>query len=231
MSQRHPGSRKVHHQSAAEPDDLFIARVLGLTNWARGNQQALTVGVVVLVIAVLGGLYYRSFQGQLTGQAAQQLEVIHQSIAINDTEGAKIDLATFLDRFGGTAYEGEARLVLGELYLDSGDPQQAMAVLEPLGASPRAPIDFQGAALLAVAYEQEEQWDEAESVYMTIASRSELDFQIQDALSAAARIRGARGDTAGAIELYERVLDGMEENAPNRGLYEMRIAEMQNANG
>jgi len=231
MSQRHPGARKAVHQSAAEPDDLFIARVLGLTNWARGNQQALTVGVVVLVIAVLGGLYYRSFQGQLGEQAAQQLEVIHQSIAINDTEGAKIDLATFLDRFGGTAYEGEARLVLGELYLESDDPQQAMAVLRPLGTSPRSPIEFQGAALLAVAYEQEERWEDAEDVYMAIASRSELDFQVRDALSAAARIRGDRGDIAGAIELYERVLSEMDENAPNRGVYEMRIAELQNSNG
>lgn len=229
MSQRHPGARKAVHDSPAEPDDLFIARVLGLTNWARGNQQALTVGVVVLVIAVLGGLYYRSFQAQLTEQAAQQLEVIHQSIAIEDTEGAKIDLATFLDRFGGTAYEGEARLVLGELYLESGDPQQALAVLGPLGSSPRSPIEFQGAALLATAYEQDERWDDAEETYLTIADRAELDFQVRDALSAAARIRAERGDTAGAIELYERVLSEMEENAATRGLYEMRIAEMREA--
>lgn len=227
MSQRHPGARRTLNESPAEPDDLFIARVLGLTNWARGNQQLLTVGVVVGTILLLGGLYFRSYQSNLGEQAAQQLEVIHQSISISDTEGAKIDLATFLDRFGGTAYEGEARLVLGELYLQSGEPQQAQAVLGPLGASPRSPIEFQGAALLGAAYEQDERWDDAEETYLRIADRSDLDFQVRDALGAAARIRSGRGDTGGAIELYERVLEELEANSPDRGRYEMRIEEIR----
>lgn len=229
MSQRHPGARRTAHTSSDEPDDILIARIFGLGKWSQANQQLLTVLGVVAIIVVAGLMYYSSYRAQLHDQAAQQLEVIHGSIRIRDTEGAKIDLATFLDRFGTTSYEGEARLMLGELYLESGDPQQALAVLGPLGSSPRSPIEFQGAALLGAAYEQEGRWDDAEATYLTIANRSELGFQVRDALTAAARIRGDQGDGEGAIELYERMIDELEENSPDRGIYEMRIQEIRSA--
>ena len=229
MSQRKAGAHGAPHGRQGDEDDAFIARVLDFTQWARGNQQVLTVAGVVVAILVAGALYYRSYRTQLTEQAAEQLETIHQSIAIRDVEAAKVDLATFLDRFGSTAYEGEARLMLGELYLQGDQPQQALAVLGPLGSSPRSPIAFQGAALLAAAYEQEGRLREAEDTYLEIADRSDLDFQVRDALVAAARIRSLQGDREGAIELYERVLEDVELTAAERGTFEMRIAELRGA--
>ena len=229
MSKRHPGSRRVKHGGSQEPDDIFIAKVLHLGKWAEAHQQLLTIVAVVVAIGIFGLVSYGNQRQRQQQDAAQQLEIIHQSIAISDTEGAKDDLVNFLARFAGTAYEGEARLLLGQLYLEGGDSQQAIAVLDPLGARPGEPIEFQGAALLATAYEQEERWSEAEDVYLSIADRSELDFQVRNALSAAARIRGDQGDAAGAIELYERALASLEENSPQRGLYEMRIEELRSA--
>ncbi len=229
MSQRHPGARRIQKETNQEPDDVFVAKVLHLGKWAEANQQVLIVAGVLLAIGIAGVLYSGSYRSTLQEQAAQQLEFVHQSISISDTEGAKDDLITFLDRFGGTAYEGEARLLLGELYLQSGDPQQALAVLDPLGSRPSTPIEFQGAALLGAAFEQEERWDGAQEVYLAIADRSDLDFQVRDALTAAARIRGDQGDAGGAIELYERVLADLNENSLERGLYEMRIEELRSA--
>jgi hypothetical protein len=184
---------------------------------------------VVLAIAVAGLLYYRSYRQGLGSQAAQQLEVIYQTVAMADLEGARTELGTFLERFGGTPYEAEARLLLGDLYLRDGSPQQAQAVLRPMGESPGAPLEFQAAALLAAAYEQDGQVAEAEQVYLAIANGSDLDFQVRHALEAAARLRERRGDAQGALELYERVLADLEEGAPERGLYEMRIEEIRSA--
>jgi len=229
MTKRHPGARKVRNDKKGEPDDLFIAKLFEAGKWAQSNQQLLTIGLVVAAIGVLGVMYWFNYQNTLQEQAATQIEAVHQSIALQDREGAKTELITFLDRFGGTPYEGEARLLLGDLYLQTDDPQQAMVVLEPLGASPRDPIEFQGATLLGAAYEQERRWDEAAEIYLRIADRSELDFQVRDALVAAARIRGVQGDADGAIELYERMLGTLEENSAERGQYEMRIAELRAA--
>ena len=227
MSQRHPAARRTVQQSDTEPDDVFVARVLHLGKWAENNQQLLTVLAVVFAIGVAGLLYYRGYRRSLAEQAAQQLETIYQTVAISDAEGARTELGTFLERFGGTPYEAEARLLLGDLYLRDGSPQQAQAVLRPLGESPGDPLEFQAATLLAVAYEQDGQAEEAERIYLVIADRSELDFQVRDALESAARIRTERGDSAGALELYERALEGLEEGAPERGLLEMRIEEIR----
>jgi tetratricopeptide (TPR) repeat protein len=148
---------------------------------------------------------------------------------LQDTEGAKNELITFLERFSGTVYEGEARLLLGDLYLQSADAQQALQVLEPLGSSPRDPIEFQGAALLGAAYEEEGRLDDAEATYLRIADRSELDFQVRNALSSAARIKVSQGDGEGAIQLYQRALATFEANEPARGIYELRIQELMMA--
>ena len=226
MSKRTTGSRRTSTDSH-DADDAFVVGVLEASNWARANQQVMTVVGVLLAIAAAGGFYYVSYQSQMSDRAAESLETIYSSISLRDTEGAKIDLATFLDQFGGTAYEGEARLVLGELYLQSGDPQQALAVLEPVGRRPGSPVELQGATLLAQAYEQEGRWDDAEDTYLAIASRSDLAFQVRDARVAAARIRSAQGDADGAIELYETVLGELDENSPERGQYEMRIREIR----
>ncbi len=230
MSQRHPGARRTTHEASHEPDDVFIAKILHAGKWAEANQQALWVMAVVVVIAIFGFRSYGNSRERLYQEAGRQLEIVYLTMSIDDREGAKDELVTFLDRFGGTPYEAEARLLLGELYLQTESPQQAQAVLEPLGASPRDPIEFQGAALLGGAYEQDERWTEAEEVYLAIADRSELDFQVRDALEAAARIRRARGDAEGAIELYERVLSSLdEEDFFARGVYEMRIQEIRSA--
>ncbi len=231
MSKRHPGSRRTHQEPSSDPDDLFIAKILEVGNWARANQQLVTILGVVVAISVAGLVYYTGYRETLVEQAAEQLESVHQSIVLQDIEGAKNELITFLERFSGTAYEGEARLLLGDLYLQTTDPQQARQVLEPLGASPRSPIEFQGAALLGAAYEEEGRLADAEATYLRIAERSELDFQVRNALSSAARIKVGQGDAQGAVELYQRALDTFEVNEPARGLYELRIQELVTAGG
>ena len=229
MPQKEPAARRSTQSSGGEPDDVFVSRVLHASKWAERNQQVITVLAVVVAISVAGLLYYRSYRRSLGEQAAQQLELIYQTVSISDTEGAKTELATFLERFGGTPYEAEARILLGDLYLRDGSPQQAQAGLRPLGESPSGPLELQAATLLAAAYEQDGQAAEAEEIYLAIADRSDLDFQVRDALESAARIRTLRGDTEGALELYQRAIEGLEEGAPERGLYEMRIEEIRSA--
>ncbi len=120
-------------------------------------------------------------------------------------------------------------MLLGELYLAGNEAEQALAVLEPMAESPREPLELQAASLLAAAYEQEGRWADAEATYLRIADRSELDFQVRDALAAAARIRAAQGNATGAAELYRRILDGLDEDALDRGIWEMRLAEVGKA--
>jgi predicted negative regulator of RcsB-dependent stress response len=226
MSKKHPGQRRVTTERREEDDDLFVARILEINNWLKKNQQVVVLGAVLLVIGVASMLYYRNYRATMTEQAANQLEQIHSSVALGDREGAKDALVVYVDRFDGTPYAGEARMLLGELYLAGNDAQQALAVLEPMAESPREPLELQAASLLGAAYEQEGRWADAEATYLRIADRSDLDFQVRDALAAAARIRAARGNPSGAADLYRRILESLDENAQDRGTWEMRLAEV-----
>lgn len=226
MSKKHPGQRRVATDSKDYEDDIFVARILEIGNWLKANQQVVTVSLVVIAVAIASLLYYRNYRASLTEQAANQLEQIHQSVALGDTEGAKNALIVYVDRFGGTPYSGEARMLLGELYLSGNDADQALVVLEPMARSPREPLELQAAGLLGAAYEHEGRWADAEATYLRIADRAELDFQVRDALANAARIRASQGNPAGAAELYRRILGLLDENAPDRGLWEMRLAEV-----
>jgi predicted negative regulator of RcsB-dependent stress response len=226
MTQRHPGQRRAVTEREELDEDVFVARILEIGNWLKSNQQILTISIVVLVIAAASLLYYRSYRATLTEQAANQLEQIQQSVALGDQAGAKDALILFVDRFAGTPYAGEARMLLGEIYLATGESEQALAVLEPMAESPRDPLELQAASLLGAAYEQQGRWADAEATYLRIADRSELDFQVRDALASAARIRSSQGNASGAAELYRRILEGLDENAPDRGAWEMRLAEV-----
>ncbi len=222
MARRTARAKKRDH----DPDDAFIARILELTQWAQAHQQLLLLVGGLLVIGAGAGLYYRNYKSSMTQEAAQSMEQIQESMTLSDRQGAKSKLVTFLQRFDGTAYAGEARLLLGQIYLESNQPQQAAAVLQPIGESPTAPIDLQAAALLGAAYEQEKRWNDAEKIYLKVADQSKLDFEVRAALANAARIRAQQGDKSGAVQLYQRILTGLKPDDPQRSLYRMRIEEL-----
>jgi len=214
--------------SAAESsDDAFLARVLEFTAWARSNTQVLIGLVAVLVMLVLGGVYYLNHRTNVRVQAVGQLEAIQQTMEMGQRDAARTELNQFLERFGGTRYAHEARMLLGQLALEGGDPQEAIRVLEPVGGALGDPVAQQAAFLLASAYEDAGRAEEAERLYLELARRVDLRFQVRDALAAAARIRTDQGNAAGAAELYRRILETLDADDQGRAVFEMRLAEVE----
>jgi len=227
MSKRHhPASRRQPH-TPEQQDDAFVAGVMDLSRWASHNRQLLVLSGVVLTLLISGGLYYINFQRSVAIQAMNQLESIHQSISISAFEDAKAQLSTFLDSFKGTDEAHEAVVLLGRLHLEAGDAAVAISVLERVGLSLGDALGLQGSSLLARAYEDQGRWPDAEGLYLRIADRADLDFQIRDALESGARTRHRQQDIEGAAELYERILEMFEADDPGRGIYELRLAEMR----
>ena len=124
---RNPSSRKKP-RGAHEEDDAFIARTIEFSAWAKTNSQLLILAGVALLIGVAASVYYVSFRRSVEQQATTQLEAIQQTIALGDREGAKGQLTLYIDRFTGR-YEIEARLILGQLHLETADAAQAIAIL------------------------------------------------------------------------------------------------------
>jgi tetratricopeptide (TPR) repeat protein len=227
MSKRkHPSTRHAP-QTPHDQDDAFVAGVIDFSEWARTHRQALTLIGVAVTLLVAGGIYYVNFQRSLTIQAVNRLEDIQQTISLSAFEDAKAQLSTFLDSFEGTDQAREAVILLGRLHLESGDAPVAISVLERADLGFRDPIGIQANSLLARAYEIRGRWPEAEDTYLEVADRAEFDFQILAALNSAARARRRQQDLAGAAELYERILESFEDDDQDKGLYELRLAEVR----
>lgn len=226
---RHPSAPSSGEGDA--PEDAFVARILALWNWAERNTQVLVLAGALLVLALGAGLYYYNFRQSLRTEAAREFEQVQQAVGAGQPETAQAELQSFIDRFQETPYGREARLLLAQVHLRAGEPEEAVAALQPLATDLDEPIALEGAFLLAAAHEEAGQFDRAEEVYLRIAESAGLSFQIREALASAADLRARGGDYAGAAELYERILERHPpaESDSEREIYELRLAEVRAA--
>lgn len=220
--------RPEEKKKKKEAEDVFVEKTLEAASWAKRNSQALILAAIVVVVLVAGGIYYRNYRTSWDDQAIARLEQVQASFAVGDREAAKGELRQYLEQFDGSVYALEARLILGQALLEDGTPDEAIEVLAPaVREMASQPIGIQAGFLMAAAYEESGQPEEAENLFLRIANTSDLTFQIREAMGGAARIREAGGDLDGAAELYEDVISDMEEGDPQRGFWEMRLAEVR----
>ena len=224
---KHPTSSRVHRE--AEVEDAFVARVVEYSEWARRNTRIVIIAAVLLFIAVAALLYWRNYQQQMDASATSQLTEIQQTVASGNTALAVQDLEAYLANFSGTDAAGEARLMLAQIYLDEGRYREALETVEPIAGDLDGPMGTAAAFLRAGAHEGLDQHGQAEQVYLSIADGAPMEFQQQRALSDAARIRMDQGNASGAAELYRRLVSAVGEDHPERGLFEMRLAEAETA--
>jgi len=232
MSQsRHPTSRRrTGEKEKKEAEDVFVEKTLELVQWAKDRSQLLLLAGIALVVVVAGGIYYMNYRSSWEDQAVARLEQVQAAFGFGERETAEADLYQYIEQFEGTVYALEARLVLGQALLEDGKATEAIDVLAPsVREMSSQPIGVQAGFLLAAAYEAAGRLEDAGQLYLRISNTTELDFQIQEALAAAARLRTEAGDKAGAAELYGEILSTLEEGDPQRGFWEMRLAEVSTA--
>lgn len=207
-------------------DDAFTSRVLLFVAWAQRNPQTLIASVVAVVLVVVGAFWFTGQRSGRLAEAATQLEQVQQVVAVAPAEEAIAELERYLVSFGRTPYGLEARLLLGERFLEAGDPQGAIAALTVVAPSFGDPLRIQATVLLATAYEQAEDWAAAIRVYQDLKDRAEMTFQRQEAAEGLARAHLALGDTAAAVAAYQGLLDQLDEGDLARSYVQMRMAEL-----
>ena len=223
---RHPAS-SPRPEGKKEAEDVFVEKTLELIRWAKQRSQTLILIGIVVVVAAAGIVYYVKYRSSWEEQAIARLEQVQTTMGFGERETAKADLYQYIEQFEGTVYAMEARLTLGQALLEDGTPEEAIDVLAPaVREMASQPIGVQAAFLMAAAYEESNRPEEAERLYLRIANSTDLNFQLYEALSGAARIRMAAGYNAGAAELFQEVLSTLEANDPQRGFGEMRLAEV-----
>lgn len=222
---RHPGARKVKREQQAQPDDVFVERVLESSAWAKENSTRLIIGAIALAVVLGLFLYYRNYRSELRDRAETQLSMIRQTVLSGNAALGARDLETWMSSYGETDAAPEARLLLGRAYLEGGEPERAIDLLSGSVGNLSSPLGVPAANLLASAYEAAGQPDRAVEEYLRIASGAPNEYQQQDALESAGRVRLQSGDPVGAVELYDRLLAAMGDGNPQKAVIELRRAE------
>lgn len=225
MSKKHPGAGRVRRERHDE--DVFVESVLESSVWAKSHGRMLLIGGIAAFLLVAGALWYRSYQNNVREAASRELNVVRQTVLSGNKQLAVTDLKKYVAKYGKTASGDEARTMLAQLHLSMNQPSEAVAAIEPIADD----IDEGPAAafLLAGAYEAQNQPDKAEQTYLKIADDARFGFEKREALERAAGVRLLKNNTAGAIELYNRALETLPQDSPDRAVYEMRIAEIRGA--
>lgn len=225
---RHPTARRVHRQHS-EGDDAFVANVLEGSVWAREHSRTLLIAGIAVVVLAVAAFLFISTRRNKEEKATTELTPLRALVQNGQVQEAVPQLETFVASYGGTETGVEARLMLAQQYLLTGQPKKAIDVVAPVGNDYDDPAAVNAANLQAAAYEADQQAHKAEEIYLKLGEGAPYLFQKQDALDNAARLRLERGDAAGAVQLYQKLLDGTPEDNAVRQIWSLRLAEAQAA--
>ncbi len=211
-----------------DTEDHVTERVLEATAWAESHRRAVMAGGIALVLVVAAAFYYQDYRNKLVERASVRLQEIQISSQSADVETIRSELRIFIDQYSSTPYASQARVALGDLELRRDSLGLAIQALEPvadLGTS--NPLSFTAMKMIATAYEQGGETDQAIQWYERISSDAIFDYQRHLGMAEQARLHTAAGRYSDAAALYEQLVTEVEEDAAGQEVYGVRLGEVR----
>jgi len=170
------------------------------------------VSWIVLVLLVAAGLFAWKLLSTRQSErvASQQLNSARFAFESKNYALAASELQRISANYSGTRSANEALILLAQVRLGQGQPQQAIEVLKDF--APSAPPEYQAQAygLLGAAYENVGHPREAASAYQEAANSARMPFLRAQFLSDEGRAWLASGDTARARSAYLEIVAKMD---------------------
>lgn len=188
---------------AAAPRRDFGARAL---DWIKAHRQLSSwVGTIIVVAAVLF-VWQLSTKRREEDIASRELQGARFAYENQNLPLAASELAKVVENYSGTHAASEARLLLANVRLSQGQPQQAVDVLRDYASGAGKAYRSQAFGLLGAAYENLGRFRDAADAYENGATAARLDFQKVQMLSDAGRAWTTAADTAKAVADYRRIV-------------------------
>jgi len=203
-------TQTVTQTVAATHPDPFLERALA---WTRIHRQATSWIITVLVVGAVLLVWTASSTKRSEAIAGRQLQGARYAFDNQNLPLAASELARLIENYSGTNAAAEGRLLLAQVRLLQGQPQQAVELMHAF--APKAGVAFRAQAygLLGAAYENLGRQGEAAEAYQNGAERARMDFLQAQMLSDAGRAWVAAGDTAKAIAAYRRIVEQLPKEA------------------
>jgi predicted negative regulator of RcsB-dependent stress response len=225
MAKRMAREKRPEH---IDTEDHVTERVLEAAAWAETHRRAAIGGGIALVLVVAAAFYYQDYRNKLVERASVRLQEIQISSQSADVEAIRSELRIFIDQYSSTAYASQARVALGDLELRRDSLGLAIQALEPvadLGTS--NPLAFTAMKMIAAAYEQGGETDQAIQWYERVSSGAQFDYQRHFGMAEQARLHTVAGRYADAANLYEQLVAEAGEDPAGQVVYGVRLGEVR----
>ena len=181
--------------------------------WIRGHRRFTSWAGTVLVVGALLFIWTLSTKRRAEEIASRNLAGARFAFDNQNLPLAASELAKVIEDYSGTNAAQEGRLLLANVRLLQGQPQQAVAVLRDY--APGAGRAFRGQAysLLGNAYENMGRTREAGDAYEQGSAAARLDFLKAQLLADAGRAWTSAADTAKAVAAYRRIVSEFPKEA------------------
>ena len=195
-----PGIRTPVHSH----DRPFSERVV---DWINAHKQISSWIAVILVVAA--GLLVLKFTSDRRSEEAASRELQGARFAFENQNFplAASEFARIVENYSGTNAAEEARLLLANVRMLQGQPQQAIEVMRDFAPGAGRAFRAQAYGLLGAAYENTGRFRDAAEAYENGSAAARLDFQKAQLLSDAGRAWTTAADTAKAIAAYKRIIN------------------------
>lgn len=195
------------HSSARQPFSD------GLVTWVNAHRQlSYWIGTILVVAAVLF-VWQLSTKRRSEEIASRELQGARFAFENQNLPLAASELARVIENYSGTNAAEEGRLLLANVRLLQGQPQQGVEVLRDYAPGAGGAYRSQAYGLLAAAFENLGRFREAAEAYENGAAAARLDFQKAQMLSDAGRAWTSAADTTKAVQVYQRLV----KELPNEG--------------
>jgi outer membrane protein assembly factor BamD (BamD/ComL family) len=196
----------AHAAAPGAPAAIEHSWTQRLLAWAKDHRQAVgyAAGAALVLAAVVAWNYLSTRRSELV--AGDQLQQAQVALEARNLPLAASEFARIRENYAGTRAAEQASLLLAQVRLLQGQPQQAIDVLREFARSASAAYRGQAHGLLGAAYDNVGQYAEAGREYRAAADAIGLPSLAAQFLSDAGRAYVTAGDTAQARAAYERIV-------------------------
>ena len=189
------------------------------SDFAQQNREII-LGVIVGILAVVGGAFwYSTYQEDNENEAQQELfpavfyfekDSLGKALQ-GDGDNTTIGLEAVADEYSGTKAGNLANVYIGVAKLKEGQFDQAIDILSNFSADDYL-LQSRVHSLIGDAYMEKEQYGDAISYYQKAVGRYENEQFTPIYLRKLALAQELSGDTQGATTSYQKIADDFKES-------------------
>ena len=181
--------------------------------WGKAHRQIVSWAGTILAVAIVLLVWQLSTKRRSEDIAMRDLQSARYAFENQNLPLAASELAKVIENYSGTNAAAEGRLLLANVRLLQGQPQQAVAVLKDYASGAGRAYRAQAYELLGAAYENMGRFREAGQAYEDGSAAGRFDFQQAQLLSDAGRAWTSAPDTTRAIAAYKKIISNFPKEA------------------